>query len=208
MKSLSFVFVCLFGLSAFAQQRPHAGDIQTMAQQVDTLVQQSIYSLPVEHQRYVRESLRGIIQSFAMNGVNANVGGGWQNPPPPPYPPVQSRNLICDTNGNILVDLTGGTSSIVHDFGSADDCNKAKRFVAQGQPYCDFAGGNILFRASGGIIHDFGSAQDCEAARESVSYGRGFCDLAGGNILYSADGRIVYDFSSAADCQAALRDQR
>lgn len=205
MKSMSFVFVCLFGLSAFAQHRSQGGDARRMAEQVDILVQQSLHRLPLDHQQYVRESLRGIIQSFVMNGVDVNVGGGqWGNPPPPPPPYQPARQLFCDSSGNTLNDLLSGR--LIYDFSNIQDCNTAKSQVLRGEPFCD-SSGNTLHSPEARLIYDFSNIQDCQSAREAVLRGRGFCDSSG-NTLHRADGTLVYDFSNPQDCQNALREMR
>lgn len=205
MKSLALIFACLVSVSASAQQGRHDDDIRMLAQQVNMLVQNNLRALPGEHRQYVRESLQGILQSFAMNGVNINVGGSL-GPLPPPPPPVyqQPRQLICDSSNNVLMDLTSGR--MVHDFASAYDCTTAKEQVQRGEAFCD-SSDNKLYSAGSRMIYDFASSYDCQTSRESVNRGRGFCDSSN-NTLHRADGSLVYDFASQYDCQNALSEMR
>lgn len=204
MKSLAFVFTCLVGVSALAQQFRQDDDIRLLAQQVNMLVQNNLRALPGEHRQYVRESLQGIIQSFAMNGVNVNVGGSLGPLPPPPPPVYQQRQLFCDSSNNVLNDLV--TGRIVYDFNSSADCNTAKEQIKRGEPFCD-SSDNTLHSAESRLIYDFNSSADCNEARMAVYQGRGFCDSSD-NTLHRANGALVYDFNSSADCKNALREMQ
>lgn len=190
MKAISALLVCLFAVSAQAQQ-----SVKDLSYDVNELVQVNIDSLPPRDRQEVRYSLRQIEQTFAKNGFRA--GGGYQRPP--------AKNLICDSSNNTLRDLSDN-GRLIHDFGDSASCAEAKEYVSRGEPYCDFAD-NKLYGTRGNLIHDFGDSPSCKQAREAVIRGGNFCDFTD-NTLRDSYGKLIYDFGSSEDCQKGLNQTR
>lgn len=192
MKAVSVLFVCLFAVSAQAQQ---SRGVKSLAQDVNELVQQNIDLLPQRDRQEVRYSLRQIEQTFEKNGFRA--GGG--------YPPPSARNLICDSSDNTLRDLSDG-GRLVHDFNDSGNCAEAKGYVIRGEPYCDYSD-NKLYSTRGALIFDFNDSQNCQQARVAVIRGANFCDFSD-NTLRDSSGKLIYDFGSSEDCKNGLNQTR
>ena len=96
---------------------------------------------------------------------------------------------------------------MVHDFGSASDCDEAIERLNRGQNFCDYTNGNKLYNSRFRMLRDFGSTNDCRRTIEfRPRLDRVLCDYSNGNLLLDENFRVLHNFDSSADCDRALSD--